>query len=90
MRFLAAGAAGAGKGADHAVLDLLGDLADRAEVALGSDREPGLDHVHAHLLEHLGDLELLGDGHRGARRLLAVAQRGVEDDDAVFVPSVAQ
>jgi hypothetical protein len=79
------GAAGARQRADHAVLDLLGDLVDRAKVALGRDRESSLDHVHAHLLEQIGDLQLLGDGHRGARRLLAVAQRGIEDDDAVFV-----
>ena len=56
---------------------------DRLEVALGGDREAGLDHVDAHGLEHLGDPELLGDGHRAARRLLAVAQGGVEDDDAL-------
>jgi hypothetical protein len=79
------GAAGARERADHAVLDLLRDLVDGAEVALGRDREAGLDHVHAHLLEHLRDLQLLGDGHGGAGRLLAVAQRGVEDDDTVSV-----
>ena len=30
----------------------------------------------------LGDLHLLGQVHAGAGRLLAVAERGVEDDDA--------
>ena len=41
----------------------------------------GLDDVDAHARELLGDLELLGLVHGGAGRLLAVAQRGVEDLD---------
>ena len=56
---------------------------DRLEIAVRGDREAGLDHVDAHGLEDLGDAELLGDGHRAAGRLLAVAQGGVEDDDAL-------
>jgi hypothetical protein len=60
-----------------------GDLAHGAEVALGGDREARLDDVHAHLVEEAGDLELLLVGHGGAGRLLAVAERGVEDADAV-------
>ena len=32
----------------------------------------------------VGDLQLLVERHRGAGRLLAVAQRGVEDQDAVL------
>src|SRR5271154_4515832 len=47
------------------------------------DREAGLDDVDAQGLEGAGDLELLGQVHRCARRLLAVTQGGVEDDDAV-------
>src|SRR3546814_5557112 len=38
--------------------------------------------VDAHLLEDLGDLQLFLEVHRAARRLLAVAQRGVEDQHA--------
>ncbi len=67
----------------HRVLGALGDLVDGREVALGGDREAGLDDVDAHGVEHLGDFELLLMGHGGAGRLLAVAQGGVEDDDAV-------
>ncbi len=67
------------------VLGALGDLVDGHEVAFRGDRETGLDDVDAHLVEQLGDLELLLMGHGGAGALLAVAQGGVEDDDAVLV-----
>ena len=65
------------------VLRALGDLVDGREIAFRGDREAGLDDVDAHGVEHLGDFELLLMGHGGAGRLLAVAQGGVEDDDAV-------
>ena len=45
------------------------------------DREAGLDDVDAHGVEEVGDLQLLLEGHGGAGALLAVAQRGVEDED---------
>ncbi len=47
--------------------------------------KPGLDDVDAHLVEQLGDFELFLERHRGAGALLAVAQRRVEDEDAVLV-----
>ena len=71
--------------ADDRVLRALGDLVHRGEVALRGDRKAGLDDVDAHLVEQLGDFELLLVGHGGARALLAVAQGGVEDDDAVLL-----
>ena len=74
---------GTRQAADDRVLDELGNLLDGLEVAVRRDREAGLDHVDAHLLQHLGDAQLLGHGHRAAGRLLAVAQGGVEDDDAL-------
>ena len=58
--------AGAGEAAHHRVPGALGDLVDGQEVALGRDREAGLDDVDAHGVEHLGDLELLLVGHGGA------------------------
>ena len=67
------------------VLGALGDLVDGGEVAFRSDRETGLDDVDAHVVEQLGDFELLLVRHGGAGRLLAVAQGGVEDDDAVLL-----
>ena len=70
---------------DHGVLGAPGDLADRLEIAFGGDREAGLDDVDAHIVEHFGDLELFLEGHGGAGALLAVAQGGVEYNDAVLV-----
>ena len=69
--------------ADHRILGAAGDLLHAVEIALAGDREAGLDDVDAHLVEQLGDLELLVEGHGGAGALLAVAQGRVEDDDAV-------
>jgi hypothetical protein len=63
----------------------LGDLVDGGEIAFGGDRKAGLDDVDAHGVEELGDFELLFVGHGGAGALLAVAQGGVEDDDAVLL-----
>ena len=45
----------------------------------------GLDDVDAHRVEQVGDLELFLEGHGRAGALLAVAQRGVEDQDLVLV-----
>ncbi len=56
---------------------------DGLEIAVRGDREAGLDDVDAHRVEKLGDLELLLERHGGAWALLAVAQGGVEDQDAV-------
>ena len=69
---------------DDGVLGAAGDLADRLEVAFGGDRKAGLDDVDAHVVEHFGDLELFLERHGRARALLAVAQGGVEYDDAVL------
>src|SRR5437899_1319863 len=74
---------GAAKAGDCALRHYLRDLAHSFEVAVGGDREAGLDHVDAHLLEDLGELYLLFERHRGPGRLLAVAHGGVEDDDPV-------
>ena len=76
---------GARQSANDRVLRALGDLIHRGEVALRCDRKTGLDDVDAHLVEQLGDFELFLVGHGGARTLFAVAQGGVEDDDAVLL-----
>ena len=68
--------------------DLAGDRLDGLEVAGRGDREARLDHVHAQPRELLGDLHLLLPVERDARRLLAVAQRRVEDPDPLrLVPA---
>src|SRR3981081_4211952 len=70
---------------DHRVLGAPGDLADRLEVAFGGDREAGPDHGDAHVVEHFGDFELLLEAHGRAGALFAIAQGGVEYNDAVLV-----
>ena len=70
---------------DDRVLGAAGDLADRLEVAFGGDGKAGLDDVDAHVVEHLGDLDLFLERHGGAGALLAVAQGGVEYDNAVLL-----
>jgi hypothetical protein len=77
------GLVGASEPADHGTLDLAGDRLDRLEVTRRGDREPGLDHVDAQACQLLCDLHLLAGVQRDAGRLLAVAQRGVEDVDAI-------
>ena len=69
----------AGQPADDRAVNVLGDLADRFEVARRGDRETGLDDVDAQVDQGLGDLQLLGQVHARAGRLLAVAERGVEN-----------
>ena len=74
----------AGEPADDRALAALGDLVDGEEIALRGDGESGLDDIDAQVVEHFGDLKLLLMGHGRAGRLLAVAQGGVENDDAVL------
>ena len=70
---------GAGQRGDDGALDLPGDGGNRLEVAGGAGGEAGLDDVHVHPLELPGDFHLLGAGHADARRLLAVAEGGVQE-----------
>ena len=69
--------------ADHGAAHGLGNALDALEVARARDGEARLDHVDAQLSERLRHAQLLAEVHGEARRLLAVAQRRVEDDDAV-------
>src|SRR5262249_2617954 len=73
----------AGQAADDRPLHLPSDGLDGLEIAGGGDWEAGLDHVHAEVLQRVGHLQLFAQVHAGPGRLLAVAQRGVEDDEAV-------
>ena len=57
------------------------DGPDSLEIAGRGHREAGLDHVDSEELELVRDLDLLVRLQRDARRLLAVAKRGVEDCD---------
>ena len=82
-RALDVGRVGAGQAGDDRSMDLAGDRLHGLEVAGRGDREAGLDDVDAQARELVGDLELLGRVERDARRLLAVAQRRVEDQYSV-------
>src|SRR5262245_12487712 len=73
----------AGEAGDDRPVDLAGDRLHGLEVAVAGDREARLYDVDAQSRELLGDLQLLGGVQRDARRLLAVSQGGVEDDDSV-------
>ena len=63
---------------------LPGDGGDRIEVAGRACGESRLDDVHAEPFELPGDLHLLVQRQADPRRLLAVAQRGVEDQYVIF------
>ena len=65
--------------------DGLGDSMHRLEVAGRRSGEPALDDIDAQALELARDRDFLLDVHGAAGRLLAVAQRGVEDADIVGV-----
>src|SRR4051812_32110310 len=77
---------GAGQRTHGRTLDLAGDGRDGLEVSRRSGREARFDDVDVKALQRAGDADLLMDVHARARRLLAVAQRGVEDYDAVRRP----
>ena len=71
----------AGERGDGDIPALLGDRPDRVQVAGRGDREAGLDDVHPEVRERLRDLQFLFERHRRPRRLLAIAQRRIEDPD---------
>ena len=74
-----------GQAADDRAGDLGGDGPHGLEIAHRGDREARLDDIDAQPRKGPGHLELLGQVHARARRLLAVAQGGVEDADPVGV-----
>ena len=82
---LEVGAMAARQAGDHRPPDLGGNLAHGFGVGRRRDREAGLDDVHAERIELTRQLQLLGRAQRKPGRLLAVAQRRVEDPDVLFV-----
>jgi hypothetical protein len=80
---------GARQARNGGVLHAASDGGDGLEIAVRGNGEPRLDDVDAHAVEALGDLELLLESHGRAGALLAVAQRGVENDDAVGVATLS-
>ena len=84
------GLAGPRQPAHHRSLELAGDLRHGGKIALRSDRKARLDDVDAHVVEEVGDLQLLLEAHGGAWALLAVAQGGIENEDAVGVGALVR
>ena len=80
-RFLDVLRAAAGQRGDHRPAHFARDLARGLRIGRRRDGKAGLDDVHAERVERPGERQLGGHVHREARRLLAVAQRGVEHDD---------
>jgi hypothetical protein len=70
------------KAADCRAAHRAGNSLHRLEVAWRGDGKSRLDHVDAQIHQRLGHFELLFVVHAAARRLLAVAERRVENDDA--------
>src|SRR5207253_9746111 len=70
-------------GGGHRAPDLAGDPLHRLEVAGGGEGKAGLEHVDAQTGELPGDRDLLIRRQRCARRLLAVTQGRIEDENAV-------
>ena len=81
--------AGPGEAGDDrrviALPDAFGDRLDAFEIARRGDRETSLQHVHAQLRQRLGHADFFVKVHRKTWRLLAVTQRGIENDNAVVV-----
>jgi hypothetical protein len=72
---------GPGEAADARLAHRPCHCGDGLPLAERGAREAGLDHVDAHGGEARGDLDLVARAKADARRLLAVAQGRIEDDD---------
>ena len=70
---------------DDRAADFASDEIHRLPIAARGDRKPGFDDVDPELRERLRDPQLFWLRHAAPGRLLAVAQRGIEDEDAVGV-----
>ena len=67
--------------AEDRAFHLAGDDAHGLFVARRGGGETSFDDIDAHLVQQLGDAQFFFMRHRGAGRLLAVAQSGVENLD---------
>ena len=75
------GIVAAGQPADDCPADAGGNLADTGKVARRRDRKSRFNNIHAQLHQRLRHLHFFGEVHACARRLFAIAQRGVENAD---------
>ena len=75
---------GTGQGANGGFAHGVGNGLHRQKVPLAGDGEAGFDHIHLHPFQGLGDTQLLVLIHGGAGALLAIAQGGIENNQAFF------
>ena len=71
-----------GKATDHGAQVLVRYSFDGLEVARRRCRETGFDNVDTQFGKRSGDTQFLPQRHAAARRLLAIAQRRVENSNA--------
>jgi len=76
---------GAGQRGDPGAADLFGDGEHRFEITGGGDGEAGFEDVNAEAGDLVRHAELFSVVHGAAGGLLAVAERGVEEDDLIAV-----
>src|SRR5579864_3348343 len=72
------GSATASQGSDYRATNLTGYQLHRVEVAFGGNGESGLDDIDTQAVELARHAQFLAGGHAAPRRLLSVAQCGVE------------
>jgi len=77
------------KAGDLRVLDLLGDGLYRGEVTIANHGEARLYDVHFQAAQLPRHRELFAEVHRSPWALLAIAQRGVENQNSVFAHSLS-
>src|SRR5260370_39944839 len=75
--------AGTGQSGDGHPGELAADGVDGFKITVRRNGKTSLENVHAQLHQFVGHAGLLGYRHAAAGRLLAIAQRGVENIDAV-------
>ena len=75
---------------DGALLCCIRDVSDGLELGVRVDREPRLDDVGPHLVEHRSDVSLLVVTERRTWRLLSVSQRRVENSNTVYFTGTGQ
>jgi hypothetical protein len=74
-----------GESGDDGTFDFFGDCLNRCEIAITDHRETGLDHIHLQACQLARHFELLTQIHGSSGALLAVAQGGVKDEDAIIL-----
>jgi len=74
---------GAGEGTDRGILDGVRNRFHRFEISVGARRKTCLDDIHLQSLELARNAQFLVAGHGCTRRLLAIAQGGIENDQFV-------